>query len=57
MQADGNLVLFDGVGGFYWTSNTAGYNGYMTLATDGNLLVKNAAGSTIFWVIYASQPC
>ena len=57
MQANGNLVPFDGVGGFYWASNTTGYNGYMILATDDNLLDKNAAGSIIFWVINRGQPC
>lgn len=48
MQQDGNLMHFDGNGGFYYAWNTNTYvNAYVRLQTDGNLIVYTQGGGLI----------
>lgn len=50
VQAGGNAALVDAAGLPVWTSGTNGnWYSVLTLQNDGNLVMKNAAGTTILW--------
>jgi hypothetical protein len=49
MQADGNLVLYDGAGKALWASNTDHHPGaYLKMQTDGNLVVYPPTGHALW---------
>ena len=53
MQQDGNLVLFNTVGGSDWASNSAQSDGgpfHLVMQDDGNLVIYNSGGRSI-WAI------
>ena len=55
MQLDGNLVEFNGASPV-WSTNTSGNDGaYAELQTDGNLVVKNSAGTPIWSTTTSNQ--
>ena len=48
-QADGNLVVYNGVGQSLWSSGTSGTTGAeLRLQSDGNLVVYNGAGQPLW---------
>lgn len=48
MQQDGNLVHYDGNGGYYYAWNTyTNVNAYVRLHSDGNLVVHYVGGGGI----------
>ncbi|MCA2603281.1 MAG: FG-GAP repeat protein, partial [Microcystis sp. M29BS1] len=56
MQADGNLVLYDGAGAV-WASNTNGQGGqYVIMQGDGNLVIYNAGGIAVWASNTAGNP-
>lgn len=55
MQADGNLVLYNGAGKALWASHTGGHAGaYARLQKNGNLVVYTAAGKAL-WATNTSK--
>ncbi len=52
LQADGNLVVYDGLGQARWASGTSGTAGAeLRLQADGNMVVYNGAGEAL-WASY-----
>jgi len=48
-QADGNLVVYDGMGQARWASGTSGTTGAeLQLQADGNMVVYNGAGQPLW---------
>ena len=59
MQDDGNFVLYDGLTGSYWATNTNGFSGsYLLLQGDGNVIVFSPAfGKAVYAATKSSLPC
>ena len=50
MQADGNLVLYNGAGDALWSSGTngTGGNNHLQMQSDGNIVVYTAGGAAVW---------
>ncbi|MFL6624019.1 MAG: hypothetical protein ACJ8J7_01450 [Sulfurifustaceae bacterium] len=55
-QADGNLVLYDGVGNARWATMTFSAPGAVTMQGDGNLVVTDASGNAVYASGTAGNP-
>jgi len=54
MQSDGNLVLYDWLGGAVWNTGTRNHPGaYFTIENNGNMIVHDPNGSSL----WASNTC
>ena len=57
VQSDGNMVLYDVNFQSIWSSGTSGNPGaVLTLHNSGNLILKNAADTTVLWSTGTSCP-
>ncbi len=59
MQYDGNLILYDGVGGnFYWKTNTYGNPAaYLLAQSNGNMVVWATSTTWVYAATNAAVPC
>ena len=58
MQFDGNLVLYDGIGGYYWASYTQGNIGAsVLLQSNGNMVVWATATTWVYAATNVATPC